>query len=236
MLLARTRASSWPVSRRPRPQRSGWPLALIRGRGSQLVVSPAEPCGRPRGRLVAVGAGRGRLPAIRRSSLALLAVAPFRVSVSDRRTEAYLLVAALRRPRSGRARPRLARTARRRGKPLAAAAGRSRWLRSSPSRARRCSGHAICARAAIELLVLSASRSSGLVVVVAARRWRKWHPRARDDARRACRASSPPIALFQRVTHRHSACGATSSVRTRTRRTSASPRSSTTRASTAVTS
>ena len=178
MLLSRTRTQllaglAATAAGRDRAGRGADP-----GRGPQAGRQPCEPRGRLRGRTRRRrrrGWALARYPAV--VPVALLAAAPFRISVSIGAQTAYLLVPLYVVLAAAMLAFACARPAWRRGQAPAAAARRSGGrLRRTRGNA-RCSGHAICGRAAIELLFFLFPFSA-LVVVVCRSPWRKWHPRA----------------------------------------------------------
>ena len=235
MLLARTRTQLLAGLAATAAAEIGLAAALIPGADLKLVVNPASHAAAFVVGVVAVGAGAwalARYPAV--VPVALLAVAPFRVSVSIGAQKAYLLVPlyvvlaaamlafawrALRGDVGKPLPPLLAVPA----AAFVALAGIIAALdpRSAPGQ------H----RAPLLSLPLLRPRRRRRPLAVA----QMAPTRARDNAHCACR----PL-LRRRPLPTRDATGicwqGTSSGRTRTRRTSASPRCSRTRASSAVTS
>ena len=206
MLLARTRTQLLAGLAATAAAEIGLAAALIPGADLKLVVNPASHAAAFVVGVVAVAAGAwalARYPAV--VPVALLAVAPFRVSVSIGAQKAYLLVPLY----VVLAAAMLAFTWRALhgdlGKPLppllavpaaafVALAGTSLlWTRD-------------LRQGSIELLFFLFPFSA-LVVVVCRSPWRKWDPRALATTLIALAALFSAVALFQRVTHGHLLAG-----------------------------
>ncbi|HEX9141933.1 MAG TPA: hypothetical protein VF833_06850, partial [Gaiellaceae bacterium] len=206
MLLARTRTQLLAGLAATAAAEIGLAAALIPGADLKLVVNPASHAAAFVVGVVAVGAGAwalARYPAV--VPVALLAVAPFRVSVSIGAQTAYLLVPlyvvlaaamlafawrALRGDVGKPLPPLLAVPA----AAFVALAGTSLlWTRD-------------LRQGSIELLFFLFPFSA-LVVVVCRTPWRKWHPRALATTLIALAGLFSAVALFQRVTHGHLLAG-----------------------------
>src|SRR3954452_14549271 len=202
MLLARTRTQLLAGLAATAVAELGLAAALIPGADLKLVVTPASHAAAFVVGLVAVGVGAwalGRYPAV--VPVALLAVAPFRVSVSIGAQKAYLLVPlyvvlaaamlafawrALRGDAGNPLPPLLAVPA----AAFVALAGTSLlWTRD-------------VRQGSIELLFFLFPFSA-LVVAVVRSPFRAWHPRALAATLVALAALFSAVALFQRLTHGH---------------------------------
>src|SRR3954464_9487342 len=205
-LLARTRTQLLAGLSATAAAEIGLAAALIPGADLKLVVNPASHAAAFVVGLVAVGAGAwalARYPAV--VPVALLAVAPFRVSVSIGAQRAYLLVPlyvvlgaamlafawrALRGDVGKSLPPLLAIPA----AAFVALAGTSLlWTRD-------------LRQGSIELLFFLFPFSA-LVVVVCRSPFRNWHPRALATTLIALAGLFSAVALFQRLTHGHLLAG-----------------------------
>ena len=206
-MRARAR-SSWPASLRPRQAEIGLAAALIPGADLKLRRQPCEPCRRLRGRSSSSSAqaraALARYPAI--VPVALLAVAPFRISVSIGAQKAYLLAPLYVVARGRDARARLV------------AHSEATWEEPLPPLL-AVPAAAFVALAGISLLWTRDLRQGSdrapllsLPVLRPRRRrrrspWRTWHPRALAATLIALAGLFSAVALFQRVTHGHLLAG-----------------------------